>query len=77
MATPELVEDVDYYMEDGKMVMTAYFLLKRGHCCNSGCRNCPYKGGEMPKANVTIKGLPTPLEADAATDSASSDDAET
>jgi hypothetical protein len=36
------VEGVDYYFEDGLMVLTARFLLKRGCCCNNGCRHCPY-----------------------------------
>ncbi len=32
----------DYYTEDGKMVFTTAYHLKRGHCCESGCRHCPY-----------------------------------
>jgi hypothetical protein len=24
------------------MVFTARFLLRRGFCCESGCRHCPY-----------------------------------
>ncbi|HKY62066.1 MAG TPA: DUF5522 domain-containing protein [bacterium] len=33
----------DYYFnEDGFMVFTAAYLLKRGYCCESGCRHCPY-----------------------------------
>ncbi|HSS20214.1 MAG TPA: DUF5522 domain-containing protein [Pyrinomonadaceae bacterium] len=39
----ELEEGVDYYVEDGLLVFTATFLLKRGYCCDSGCRHCPYK----------------------------------
>jgi hypothetical protein len=38
-----LVEGVDYTLENNKMVLTKEFLLKRGYCCNSKCRNCPYK----------------------------------
>ena len=33
---------VDYYFEDGLMVFTSEFLFKRGYCCESGCRHCPY-----------------------------------
>lgn len=40
--TPELVEGEDYYLENGNYVFTAKFLLKRGYCCRSGCRHCPY-----------------------------------
>ena len=33
----------DYYMdEDGKMVFTSVYHLKRGVCCGNGCRHCPY-----------------------------------
>jgi hypothetical protein len=38
----EFVEDIDYYFENGLMILTAHFLKKRGYCCNNGCRNCPY-----------------------------------
>ena len=39
---PPIVEGEDYYVEDGKYVFTAHYLLKRGYCCESGCRHCPY-----------------------------------
>lgn len=41
----ELVEGVDYIIdpETGYLVFTREYHLKRGYCCNSGCRNCPYK----------------------------------
>lgn len=34
----------DFYIdpETGYQVMTAFYHLKRGHCCESGCRHCPY-----------------------------------
>lgn len=38
----ELQEGLDYYVENGLYVFTAAFLLKRGYCCESGCRHCPY-----------------------------------
>lgn len=37
-----LVEGVDYYLENGFYVFTAGFLKRRGYCCGSGCRHCPY-----------------------------------
>ena len=37
-----LKEGEDYYFEDGLMVLTARYLLRRGYCCEQGCRNCPY-----------------------------------
>jgi hypothetical protein len=39
----ELIEGIDYYMEKGLWVFTAWYHLKRGHCCNNGCRHCPYR----------------------------------
>jgi len=38
-----LIEGQDYYSEGGLMVFTALYHLKRGYCCDSGCRHCPYK----------------------------------
>ncbi|MCB0599471.1 MAG: hypothetical protein H6557_29580 [Lewinellaceae bacterium] len=37
-----LREGIDYYTENGLFVFTEHFLLKRGYCCQSGCRHCPY-----------------------------------
>jgi hypothetical protein len=34
----------DYYFDGPYMVFTAAYLLKRGTCCGSGCRHCPYRG---------------------------------
>lgn len=42
---PQLVEGKDYYLERGRMVFTAAFLMARGQCCESGCRHCPYGFG--------------------------------
>ena len=39
---PRFVEGRDFYFENGLMVLTAAFLLRRGYCCENGCRNCPY-----------------------------------
>ncbi len=38
----KLIENVDYYFENGLMVLTEYFHQKRGYCCKNGCRHCPY-----------------------------------
>jgi hypothetical protein len=32
----------DFYFENGLMVFTRAYHLKRGYCCKSGCRHCPY-----------------------------------
>lgn len=37
------LEPDDYYKtEDGYIVFTEKYLLKRGYCCKSGCKHCPY-----------------------------------
>ncbi len=33
----------DFYMEGPYLVFTAAYHRKRGYCCNSDCRHCPYK----------------------------------
>lgn len=38
----EEVEDDAYFTEDGRMVFTRAYHLRRGHCCGSGCRHCPF-----------------------------------
>ncbi|MEP6900666.1 MAG: DUF5522 domain-containing protein [Actinomycetota bacterium] len=39
----KLIEGIDFYFENGLMVLTAHFLKKRGYCCGNNCRNCPYE----------------------------------
>jgi hypothetical protein len=40
---PALIEGEDFYREGGYVVFTAAYHLRRGHCCESGCRHCPYR----------------------------------
>lgn len=35
-------EAPDYYFENGLMVFTEKYHLRRGVCCKSYCRHCPY-----------------------------------
>jgi hypothetical protein len=46
-------EPTDFYFEDGKMVMTESYHIKRGSCCGNGCKNCPYSPVHK-KGNTTI-----------------------
>lgn len=32
----------DYYLENGYVVFTEAYHKKRGYCCGSGCRHCPF-----------------------------------
>src|ERR1700751_3904184 len=41
-----LVEGVDYYMDGPYLVFTEACHLKRGYCCQSGCRHCPWRETE-------------------------------
>lgn len=38
----------DYYFENGLMVMTESYHLKRGFCCGSKCRHCPFEHKNVP-----------------------------
>ena len=42
-AKPTPLESEDFYYENGLMVFTVAYHLKRGYCCNSGCRHCPFR----------------------------------
>ena len=51
---PALAEGLDYYFnEDGYLVFTTRYLLKRGYCCGNGCRNCPYDYVNVPEPQRT------------------------
>lgn len=51
--TNKLEDDEYYYSEEGYIVFTAKYLLKRGYCCKNGCKHCPYgfdkKSGRIKK----------------------------
>ncbi|MFN8009803.1 MAG: DUF5522 domain-containing protein [Holophagaceae bacterium] len=36
-------EGLDVYLEGGCLVFTEAHHLRRGSCCGSGCRHCPYE----------------------------------
>jgi hypothetical protein len=38
----EIVEGEDFYREGDFIVFMRRYHLKRGYCCGSGCRHCPY-----------------------------------
>lgn len=48
------LEEEDFYTSaEGYIVFTEKYHLKRGHCCKSGCKHCPYgydkKTGKVKK----------------------------
>ena len=43
-------EDPDFdILPDGRYVMSAGYLKRRGYCCGNGCMNCPYKYENVPE----------------------------
>ena len=45
----------DYYVEEGRVVFTESYHIRRGYCCGSinGCSHCPYKPKGI-KGNTTL-----------------------
>ncbi|GAA6754785.1 hypothetical protein Thermus77420_05940 [Thermus thalpophilus] len=41
-----LREGEDFYWEGDRMVFTEAYHRKRGYCCGSGCRHCPWRPKE-------------------------------
>ena len=53
MSSKTLIEGIDYNLDkNGQIVMTKSYHLKRGHCCQSGCLNCPYGYSEKVNPNI-------------------------
>ena len=40
--TPDAPHEPDFTVEEGFVVFSAAFHRRRGHCCGSGCRHCPF-----------------------------------
>lgn len=40
---PQALAPEDFYYEGPYLVFTEAYHRKRGYCCNSGCRHCPYR----------------------------------
>lgn len=44
MAFTDKFDKEDFYLTpEGYIVFTEKYHLKRGYCCESNCRHCPYK----------------------------------
>ena len=50
-----LIEGEDFYWEGAAVVLTEAYHLRRGRCCESGCRHCPYRAerGELRRDAIT------------------------
>lgn len=46
------MEGVDFYREGPFLVFTEDWLRRRGYCCESGCRHCPWGYRKDRRADV-------------------------
>ena len=55
MAFTDKFDKADFYLsEEGFIVFTEAYHLKRGYCCQNNCRHCPYrkKNDQPPDSGV-------------------------
>jgi hypothetical protein len=46
----DFIEGEDFYFnDDGYMVLTEKYHLKKGFCCGNGCKHCPYQFESVPE----------------------------
>ena len=55
-------DGIDYIIEDKAVVFTEQYLINRGKCCGSMCKNCPFdepykKGNTNLKDNLKPKNI--------------------
>lgn len=57
----QLAEGEDYYFnEEGYIVLTENFHLKKGFCCGNGCKHCPYGFENVPEPKKSgLTSIPT------------------
>jgi hypothetical protein len=49
-------EPDEYYLSpEGYIIFTEKYHLKRGYCCQSGCRHCPWKDNDKKKKDGSSK----------------------
>ena len=51
LSETELIEGKDYYMDGPYLVFTEAYHLRRGYCCHSKCRHCPWKEEQTATAS--------------------------
>ena len=51
MTNPSFLKNLDseeYYLsKEGHVVFTEKYHLKRGYCCDSNCKHCPYRKNQI------------------------------
>jgi len=48
-------EPGDFYIENGFVVLTEQYHLRRGSCCGNGCRHCPYGHAAVLRHDVQVE----------------------
>ncbi|HAS35900.1 MAG TPA: hypothetical protein DCS15_05400 [Flavobacteriales bacterium] len=56
----ELQAEDFYKSPEGYLIFTEHYLLKRGYCCQNGCKHCPY--GFDPKTGTFRKDAKTDIQ---------------
>lgn len=57
MLGKNLEPDEYYISENGYIIFTEKYHLKRGYCCKNGCKHCPYG---FDKKTDRVKNNPSP-----------------
>lgn len=47
-------EEDYYFLPDGRLVFSESYHLKRGYCCGSGCRHCPFDFVNVPEPKRSV-----------------------
>ena len=50
----KMADEDFYYSPEGYLVFTEIYHKKRGYCCKSGCKHCPYG---YDRKTGTVKGI--------------------
>jgi len=50
---------MDYYLDDGFVVFTKEYHIKRGYCCKNKCKHCPYVQQHAKSVAFKTPELPT------------------
>ncbi|HVU26581.1 MAG TPA: cysteine-rich CWC family protein [Verrucomicrobiae bacterium] len=52
-SAPPKILPGDFYFDNGLMVFTAEYHLRRGYCCGSSCRHCPFEEKSVALVSAT------------------------
>jgi hypothetical protein len=59
-----LLNEGDFYQEGAVVVYTEQFHLRRGYCCGSGCRHCPFDSSRVNPASPRLAAQAEKLPSD-------------